>query len=45
MIQVAGLGGGAAAVPLLALPWLADGRRAPVRLPPPRLGQHGDEFG
>ncbi|HEY6866890.1 MAG TPA: CoA transferase [Candidatus Eisenbacteria bacterium] len=31
-------------VPLLALPWLADGARAPVRLPPPRLGEHTGEF-
>src|SRR5262249_25235019 len=26
--------------PLLAIPWLADGARAPVRRPPPALGQH-----
>ncbi len=33
-----------AATPLIALPWLADGVRAPLRLPPPRLDQHGAEF-
>ena len=36
--------GGAAGGPLLALPWLADGARAPVRLAPPRLGAHTAEF-
>jgi crotonobetainyl-CoA:carnitine CoA-transferase CaiB-like acyl-CoA transferase len=30
--------------PLLALPWLSDGARAPVRLAPPRLGEHTAEF-
>ena len=29
---------------LLALPWLSDGARAPVRLGPPRLGEHTGEF-
>jgi glutaryl-CoA transferase len=29
---------------LLALPWLADGARAPLRHPPPRLGEHDAEF-
>lgn len=29
---------------LLALPWLSDGARAPVRLAPPRLGAHTAEF-
>ena len=29
---------------LLALPWLSDGGRAPLRLPPPRLGEHTDAF-
>ena len=31
-------------VDLLATPWLADGARAPLRLPPPALGQHTGEF-
>jgi crotonobetainyl-CoA:carnitine CoA-transferase CaiB-like acyl-CoA transferase len=30
--------------PLLSLPWLADGARAPVRRPPPALGEHTAEF-
>jgi len=30
--------------PLLAIPWLVDGARAPVRRPPPALGQHTAEF-
>jgi len=38
-------GGGAdLGPPLLALPWLSDGVRAPVRLGPPRLGEHTAEF-
>ena len=31
-------------VELLGSPWLASGRRPPLRLPPPRLGQHTGEF-
>ena len=31
-------------VELLAAPWLASGRRPPLRLPPPRLGEHTGEF-
>ncbi len=34
----------ATSAPLLALPWLSDGARAPLRLPPPRLGEHTAEF-
>jgi crotonobetainyl-CoA:carnitine CoA-transferase CaiB-like acyl-CoA transferase len=37
-------GGPAGGPPLLALPWLSDGARAPVRLAPPRLGEHTAEF-
>ena len=36
--------GAAAGPPLLALPWLSDGARAPVRLAPPGLGEHTGEF-
>ena len=32
------------AVPLFGAPWLASGERPPLHLPPPRLGQHTDEF-
>jgi crotonobetainyl-CoA:carnitine CoA-transferase CaiB-like acyl-CoA transferase len=31
-------------VPLMALPWKIDAQRPPLRLPPPALGQHTDEF-
>jgi crotonobetainyl-CoA:carnitine CoA-transferase CaiB-like acyl-CoA transferase len=31
-------------VDLLGLPWLIDARRPPLRLPPPRLGEHTVEF-
>lgn len=31
-------------LPLLATPWLAEGTRAPLRLMPPRLGEHTQEF-
>jgi crotonobetainyl-CoA:carnitine CoA-transferase CaiB-like acyl-CoA transferase len=47
MVQRAPRGEGAGAPtrpPLLALPWLSDGMRAPVRLAPPRLGEHTAEF-
>jgi len=44
MVQAATLTGTADPVGLLALPWLADGARAPLRLPPPRLGEHTAEF-
>ena len=33
-----------AAFPLLGLPWKTSGVRPPLRLPPPRLGQHTSEF-
>ena len=36
--------GAGAGPPLLALPWLSDGVRAPLRLPPPGLGEHTGEF-
>lgn len=35
---------GGAGVPLLALPWLANGARAPLRLSPPALDEHGEAF-
>ena len=44
MVREARLEGADHAVRLLALPWLADRERAPLRLPPPRLGQHTEEF-
>jgi len=31
-------------VPLMALPWKIDAERPALRLPPPALGQHTDEF-
>jgi crotonobetainyl-CoA:carnitine CoA-transferase CaiB-like acyl-CoA transferase len=31
-------------VDLLGLPWRADGVRPPLRLPPPRLGEHTAAF-
>lgn len=31
-------------VPLMALPWKIDAQRPPLRLAPPALGQHTDEF-
>ena len=43
-IRDARLPGEAASVPLLALPWCIDGVRPPLRLPPPRLGQHTAAF-
>ena len=36
--------GAGTGTPLLALPWLSDGARAPVRFAPPRLGEHTAEF-
>ena len=44
MVQAATLTGAGDPVGVLALPWLADGVRAPLRLPPPRLGEHTAEF-
>lgn len=35
---------GGETLPLLALPWMTDGERAPVRRPPPALGEHTAEF-
>jgi crotonobetainyl-CoA:carnitine CoA-transferase CaiB-like acyl-CoA transferase len=35
---------GGPAVPLLGLPWRSDALRPPIRLPPPRLGEHTEEF-
>lgn len=44
LVRRAALPGSGAAVDLLGAPWLADGVRPPLRLPPPALGQHTDEF-
>jgi crotonobetainyl-CoA:carnitine CoA-transferase CaiB-like acyl-CoA transferase len=44
MVRTAAVGADAAATPLLALPWRSDGVRPPLRLPPPRLGEHTDAF-
>ena len=38
------LSGEPAPVPMLSLPWCIDGVRPPVRLPPPRLGEHTAAF-
>jgi crotonobetainyl-CoA:carnitine CoA-transferase CaiB-like acyl-CoA transferase len=42
MIQSAALASGP--VPLLGAPYRASGTRPPLRLPPPRLGQHTEDF-
>jgi crotonobetainyl-CoA:carnitine CoA-transferase CaiB-like acyl-CoA transferase len=44
MVRVATLPEHDTPVRLLAAPWLADGIRPPLRLAPPRLGQHTQEF-
>ena len=44
MVQTAELSGGVGSVPLLALPWITNGERAPLRLAPPRLGEHTEAF-
>jgi crotonobetainyl-CoA:carnitine CoA-transferase CaiB-like acyl-CoA transferase len=44
MVRAATLPGQDTPVRLLAAPWLADGIRPPLRLAPPRLGQHTQEF-
>jgi crotonobetainyl-CoA:carnitine CoA-transferase CaiB-like acyl-CoA transferase len=43
MTRRAALSGGGSA-DLLALPWRTNGERPPLRLPPPRLGEHTEEF-
>jgi crotonobetainyl-CoA:carnitine CoA-transferase CaiB-like acyl-CoA transferase len=43
MVRTATLEGGDR-VPVLALPWRTGTERAPLRLPPPRLGEHTAEF-
>lgn len=44
MVHGAPASGGEASSELFALPWLADGVRAPLRLKPPALGAHTSEF-
>jgi crotonobetainyl-CoA:carnitine CoA-transferase CaiB-like acyl-CoA transferase len=44
MVRTAAIGTDTATTPLLALPWRSDGVRPPLRLPPPRLGEHTDAF-
>lgn len=43
-VRGARLAGADDPVPLLALPWCIDGVRPPLRLPPPRLGEHTPAF-
>lgn len=43
MVRDAELGAGVR-TPLLGLPWRMDSDRPPLRLPPPRLGEHTREF-
>ena len=43
-VRDATLAGEPTSVPLLALPWCIDGVRPPLRLAPPRLGQHTAAF-
>jgi crotonobetainyl-CoA:carnitine CoA-transferase CaiB-like acyl-CoA transferase len=42
MLQSAAIG--EASTTLFRAPWRAAGTRPPLRLPPPRLGQHTEEF-
>jgi len=44
MVQAATLPHPNTSVRLMAAPWLADGARPSIQLPPPRLGQHTQEF-
>jgi crotonobetainyl-CoA:carnitine CoA-transferase CaiB-like acyl-CoA transferase len=44
MVHGAPPAGGEVSSELFALPWLADGVRAPLRLKPPALGAHTSEF-
>ena len=43
-VRPARLAGEPRDVPVLALPWRVDGARPPLRLPPPRLGEHTGAF-
>jgi len=44
MVRRAGTADAGPVAALLAAPWLVDGARPPLVLPPPRLGQHTQEF-